>query len=82
MQKSAQGRGKYYSNANIVCLLDRIEENLPCGGDEWNEISLRYNAYFGRKAGESRSGEDFRSKFKAMSLLVTPIALLQSEEQR
>ena len=61
MPKPAQGRGKNYSDANLNYLLDIVEENLPCGSDEWNEISLQYNAYFGGK--ESRSGEDLKNKF-------------------
>jgi hypothetical protein len=64
--KGVQGRGKNYSAANTSYLLDLIEETEPCGGDEWNEISLKYNAYFGGRSGENRSGDDLKNKFKAL----------------
>ena len=70
MPKPAQSRGKNYSDANLNYLLDIVEENLPCESDEWNEISLQYNAYFGGK--ESRSGEDLKNKFKALKATKKP----------
>ena len=42
--KGAQGRGRIYSVANTTYLLDLFEEVESCGCDEWNEISLKYNA--------------------------------------
>lgn len=64
--KGAQGRGRNYSAANTTYLLDLIEEVEPCGCDEWNEISLKYNANFGGRSGENRSGDDLKNKFKAL----------------
>lgn len=52
--------------------MDRIEENLPCGADEWNEISLEYNSYFGGKSGENRTAEDLKNKFKALKTTKKP----------
>ena len=70
MPKPAQGRGKNYSDANLTFLLDKVQYSLPCGADEWTEISLEYNAFFGGK--ESRSGEDLRNKFKALKSTKKP----------
>ena len=67
-----QGRGRNYSAANTQYLLDLIEEIEPCGSDEWTEISLKYNAHFGGRSGENRSGEDLKNKFKALKAMKKP----------
>lgn len=70
--RGLQGRGRNYSAANTKHLLDLVEEIEPCGFDEWNEISMKYNAHFGGKAGENRSGEDLKNKFKALKAIKKP----------
>lgn len=61
---ATKSRGKNYSDANLTYLLDRVEDILPKGIDEWNGIAFSYNAHFGN--GENRNGESLRNKFKEL----------------
>ena len=63
MKKASSGvRGKYYSQSAIRTLLEIVEERLPVGADEWNQVAMIYN----ERTKESREGEDLKNKYKAL----------------
>ena len=42
------GRGMTFQSAELNALLTLLEERLPIGGDQWDNLTLEYNRGVGR----------------------------------
>jgi hypothetical protein len=71
MSKAASQGGKHWKEQEVNLLLDQILEILPCGGNEWESVSVLYNS--NRLAWMSdRDGESCKTKFKSLKNVKKP----------
>ena len=56
-------RGYGFSQNELTCLLDALEEFLPIGGDEWDMVERNHAKFYPEL---KRTKESLRRKFSSM----------------